>query len=68
MAYLYKYIRKDLNISPNIKIIKPRKKIRNKVNFGDLSANREVIGKISEEYAIEWEKVRLVGLGLPRIS
>lgn len=41
----------------------PRKKIRRKVNFKDLQENREKIGKKSEEFALAWEKKRLVGLG-----
>ncbi|MBZ0098915.1 MAG: DUF3883 domain-containing protein [Taibaiella sp.] len=34
-----------------------------KVNFEDITANRDAIGKASEEFAIEWEKNRLIGLG-----
>jgi hypothetical protein len=41
----------------------PEKKMRRKVNFEDLQANRVAIGKISEEFAIAWEKYRLIGLG-----
>lgn len=64
MSFLYaKFIRGDLNTSPSATVKKPRKKARRRVNFEDFSANRDAIGKASEEFAIEWEKNRLIGLG-----
>lgn len=64
MSFLYaKFIRGDLNTFPSVTVKKPRKKTRRKVNFEDISANRGAIGKASEEFAIEWEKNRLIGLG-----
>ncbi|MFZ3037418.1 MAG: DUF3883 domain-containing protein [Rugosibacter sp.] len=64
MSFLYaKFIRGDLNISPSATVKKPRQKARRRVNFEDIAANRDAIGKASEEYAIEWEKNRLIGLG-----
>ncbi|MGV8057104.1 MAG: DUF3883 domain-containing protein [Smithellaceae bacterium] len=65
MAFLYvKFIRGHLNPLWATDIKKPRKKkMRRKVNFEDLQVNRGAIGKISEEFAIAWEKDRLVGLG-----
>jgi len=64
MSFLYaKYIRGDLNTSPAAIVKKPRKKIRRRVNFEDITANRDAIGKASEEFAIEWERNRLIGLG-----
>lgn len=65
MSFLYvKFIRGNLNPLWTTEIKKPPgKKIRRKVNFKDLQANRDAIGKISEEFAIVWEKNRLVGLG-----
>lgn len=41
---------------------KPQKKANRKVNIEDLQANRDAIGKASEEFALEWEKKRLIGL------
>lgn len=64
MSFLYaKFIRGDLNTPPSTTVKKPRKKARRRVNFEDMAANRDAIGKVSEEFAIEWEKNRLIGLG-----
>ena len=64
MSFLYaKFIRGDLSVLQAMEIKKPPKKRRRKVNFDDLNANRDAIGKASEEFAVEWEKNRLVGLG-----
>lgn len=69
MSFLYaKYIRGDLNTSPAAIVKKPRKKIRRRVNFEDMTANRDAIGKASEEFAIEWEKNRLIGLGYQELT
>lgn len=69
MEYLYaKYINGDLN-SPSVKEIKaPRKKANRRVNFEDISENRDEIGKKSEKYALEWEVNRLIGLGLQSLA
>ncbi|AOR59329.1 DUF3883 domain-containing protein [Pectobacterium parmentieri] len=64
MSFLYaKFIREDLKKNISITIKKTRKKARRKVNFEDISASRDAIGKMSEEFAIEWERNRLIGLG-----
>lgn len=64
MSFLYaKYIYGNLNTSPSVTVKKPRKKSRRRVNFEDIAANRDAIGKASEEFAIEWERNRLIGLG-----
>ena len=64
MSFLYaKFIRGDLNTSQSVKVRQPRKKARHKVNFEDIATNRDAIGKASEDFAIEWEKNRLIGLG-----
>jgi len=64
MSFLYaKFIRDDLNANPSMPLKKPRKKVRRKVNFEDINANRNAIGKMSEEFAIAWERNRLIGLG-----
>lgn len=68
MSFLYaKFIRGDLYIS-SAKVRKPRKKTRRRVNFEDIAANRDTIGKTSEEFAIEWEKNRLIGLGYKELA
>lgn len=64
MSFLYaKFIREDLRPLLTREVKKPPKKLRRKVNFEDLQANRDAIGKVSEEFAVEWEKNRLIGLG-----
>lgn len=64
MLFLYaRFIRGELITPPSATVKKPRKKARNRVNFVDIAASRDAIGKASEEFAIEWEKNRLVGLG-----
>lgn len=69
MSFLYaKFIRGDLNTSPSATVKKPRKKARRRVNFEDIAANRDAIGKASEEFAIEWEKNRLIGLGYQELA
>ncbi len=69
MSFLYaKFIRGDLNTSLSAKVKKPRKKTRRRVNFEDIAANRDAIGKASEEFAIEWEKNRLIGLGYQELA
>lgn len=64
MSFLYaNFIRGDLSTPPSATFKNPRKKSRRRVNFEDITANRDAIGKASEEFAIEWEKNRLIGLG-----
>jgi Domain of unknown function (DUF3883) len=69
MAFLYaKYIRDNLT-SPTAEILKkPRKQFRRYVNFDEISANRNSVGKTSEEFAVEWEKNRLIGLGYQNLA
>jgi hypothetical protein len=43
---------------------KPRKKAHRKVNFEDIQNQRGVIGKRAEDFALKWEKDRLIGAGL----
>lgn len=69
MSFLYaKFIRGDLNTDPSATVKKPRKKAKRRVNFEDIAANRDAIGKASEEFAIEWEKNRLIGLGYQELA
>lgn len=46
---------------PKSSIQKPRKMSHRKINFEDISEQRAVIGKAAEEFALEWEKKRLIG-------
>jgi len=63
MSFLYdKYIYEDLNPTSTA-FKKPRKKVRRRVNFEDIAKNRGIIGRASEEFALQWEKNRLSGLG-----
>lgn len=67
MAFLYDtYIRGD-DWKPKNPIQKPRKKVHRKVNFEDVQSQRDTIGKASEAFALEWEKQRLRGIGLPHL-
>lgn len=69
MSFLYaKFIRDDLDTPPLATVKKPQKNARRRVNFEDISANRDAIGKASEEFAIEWEKNRLIGLGYQELA
>jgi Domain of unknown function (DUF3883) len=64
MSFLYqKYIYENLEFVHPSTLHKPRKVRHKKVNFEDLLNNRDEIGRKSEEYAIAWEKKRLIGLG-----
>ena len=60
MAYLYKvYVRGDRAIESPIE--KPRTKKHRRVDFEEMQKQRTEIGRIAEEYALKWEKERLVG-------
>lgn len=68
MSFLYaKFVTGDFEPSTKIKVRKPRGKAKRKVNFDELQANRDRIGKLSENFALEWEKDRLSGLGLEQL-
>jgi hypothetical protein len=63
MSFLYHtYVRADHKSSSAVQ--KPRKKFRRKVNFEDVQNQRDAIGKAAEEYALDWEKERLIGASL----
>ncbi|EID0034480.1 DUF3883 domain-containing protein [Vibrio alginolyticus] len=62
MSFLYSQFSESESSVPNI--TKPRKKPKRKVNFEDIVDNQNRIGLLSENYALEWEKNRLIGLGL----
>jgi len=68
MAFLYsKFIRQDLDSAHRTKLRKPKKRNNRKVNFHELQAAWDAIGKRSEEFALAWEKDRLTGLGLDKL-
>lgn len=64
MRFLYsKFMRKQLRLVLSDKLKKPRRKAHRKVNFEDVTADRDAVGKRSEKFALNWEKERLIGLG-----
>ena len=64
MAFLYTvYIDADDTSVPQ-KVQAPRKKSHRKVNFEDIQAQRDAIGKAAENFALQWEKQRLEGADL----
>ena len=67
MAFLYDtYVRADRK--PTLTVQRPRKRAApRKINFEDVQNQRDVIGKAAEEFALEWEKQRLDGVGLPHL-
>lgn len=63
MAYLYRfYIRADRAIESPIE--KPRSKKHRRVDFEEMQRQRTEIGRLAEEFALHWEKARLVGARL----
>lgn len=66
MSFLYaKFITKNLDENHGGTIKKPKGKDEEIVDFDKINEDRNKIGKLSEEFAIEWEKNRLIGLGYP---
>ena len=64
MAFLYAvYVYSDDTGVPQ-KVQIPRKKTHRKVNFEDIQAQRDAIGKSAEDFALQWEKQRLEGAEL----
>ena len=63
MAFLYKtYVRSEQ--TPEHTIRKPRAKNLRFVDFDEIQKQRGVIGKRAEEFALAWEKERLIGARL----
>jgi hypothetical protein len=63
MAYLFKvYVRGERPIESPIK--KPRAKKHRRVDFEEMQKKRLEDGRKAEEYALQWEKERLVGAQL----
>jgi hypothetical protein len=66
MSFLYHvYIPKGRKVpSP---VVKPRSKAHRKVNFEDMRDQWQAIGRKAEEFALAWEKQRLVGADLAEL-
>lgn len=63
MAYLFKtYVRIERAIESPIE--KPRAKKHRRVDFEEMQRQRAEIGRIAEDYALAWEKERLIGAQL----
>lgn len=66
MAYLYKvYVRGGAVDERSVK--KPRGQKHRRVDFEEMQRQRTEIGQIAEEYALKWEKERLVGANLEHL-
>ncbi|MGA7779092.1 MAG: DUF3883 domain-containing protein [Paraburkholderia sp.] len=64
MLFLYNtYINTD-DVEKVARVRPPRKKSSPKVDFDALLKQRDAIGLAAEEFALEWEKQRLIGDGL----
>lgn len=66
MAYLYKiYVRAELGGERSIQ--KPRGRKHRRVDFEQMQQQRAEIGRLAEEYALQWEKERLAGARLEHL-
>lgn len=66
IAYLYNvYVHAHRAIAPPIE--KPKAKRHRRVDFEELQRERAEIGRIAEEFALRWEKVRLGGANLEHL-
>ncbi|CAN7779833.1 DUF3883 domain-containing protein [Variovorax sp. LjRoot84] len=45
-------------------VVKPRRKTKRRVNFEEVQKLRSAIGEAAEQFALQWEKQRLLGAGL----
>lgn len=69
MSFLYaKFIGGNLEEDRGGVVKKPKEKINRRVDFEEIAEIRNEIGKHSEDFAIEWEKNRLIGLGYPELA
>lgn len=68
MLFLYENFFEKEKKPRGVIIRKPRKTIKRRVNFEDINAARNEIGKLSENFAMAWERDRLTGLGLERLA
>ncbi|MFN4236874.1 MAG: DUF3883 domain-containing protein [Vogesella sp.] len=69
MSFLYaKFIGGNLEEDRGGVVEKPKEKSNRRVDFEEIAEIRNEIGKLSEEFAIEWERNRLIGLGYPELA
>lgn len=69
MSFLYaKFINQDLGASVTESLVRPKINQKKRVNFEDLQATWDAIGKLSEDFAISWERNRLSGLGFEGLA
>jgi hypothetical protein len=66
MAFLYKMYVRSARVTEQ-PIEKPRKKSHRRVDFEDMQKLKDEIGKLAEEFALKWEKQRLIGAGLEHL-
>ncbi len=67
MSFLYQTYLPDVSKKSAATVLAPKKKAHRKVNFEDIQAQRDKIGKAAEVYALEWEKQRLEGIGFKEL-
>jgi hypothetical protein len=66
MAFLYKvYVR--VNRITEISIEKPRTKSHRRIDFEEVQKVRKELGQKAEEFALRWEKERLIGASLEQL-
>lgn len=66
MRFLYyTYLPKERKMPSQI--VKPRAKAHKKVNFEDIQGQRQAVGKKAEDFALAWEKQRLMGADLAEL-
>jgi hypothetical protein len=66
MAFLYEaYVR--MNRGTGISIEKPRIKSHRWIDFEDVQQMRKEFGRLAEEFALQWEKERLIGASLEHL-
>jgi len=66
MAYLYKvYVRAELGGERSI--TKPKIRKHRRVDFEEMQKQKSEIGRIAEDYALDWEKKRLAGARLEHL-
>lgn len=67
MSFLYQTYLPRGGQKPASIVLVPASKVHRKINFEDIQAQRDRIGKVAEAYALEWEKQRLEGIGLGKL-
>lgn len=63
MKYLYeKYIKKTLYSDEKMAFRKANKKSEKELDFAEIQKVRDELGKRSEDYVLEWERNRVIGI------